>query len=394
LAGARGKIGRFAMRRPTPARTFWIVMLLWASAPGAPAAQIVPADARQAYARAIDLESQGNYSAALALLWRAAGAAPHDPDVQNRLGEALERIGALDAAIDAYRRAVAERPAHRKASNNLILTLVKAGKGPEAVARARALVAEDPADADRMFTLGLAQSEQDIDEAITTFRRVLQLNPRHTLAGYNLGLVLKRADRLAEAADVLKRALEKEPRAETQYLLGVIAWQQGDTEQAVRALQAAAAANPQYTDAHYTLGAVLASRKDWNGASAALRRAIALHPELPGAHYTLGRVLQQRGDEAGGKAELALADRLRTRAAMEQEAGVWTAVGSRSLESGDLTGALDQFRRATAVFEGYAPAHYQMGLVLQRLGDPVAAAAAFARAAQLNPGLAASQLSR
>ena len=86
-------------------------------------------------------------------------------------------------------------------------------------------------------------------------------------------------------------------------------------------------------------------------------------------------------------AEFAEAERLRTRAALEQEAASGRRSAAGQLESGDLVGALDQFRRATAVFEGYAPAHYQMGLVLQRLGQPDAARAAFARAAQLNPGL-------
>jgi tetratricopeptide (TPR) repeat protein len=343
--------------------------------------------ARAAYERATELEARGNHTAALALLWQAAGFAPRDADVQNRLGEALGRIGALDAAIDAYRRALAERPAFRKAANNLILTLVKAGKGEEAVQRANALVADAPDDADRQFTLGLAQSEQDVDEAIKTFRRVLQLEPRHTLARYNLALVLKRADRLPDAIDALKRALEIEPRPEAHYTLGVIYWQQGDTSRAADALRAAAAADPRYAEAHYTLGAVLSARKDWKGAAEALRRAIALRPDMAGAHDTLARVLRQSGDETGAASEFAEAARLRKRAQLEQEAGVWTAVGSRTLEHGDLTGALDQFRRATAVFEEYAPAHFQIGLVLQRLGEAEAAGAAFARAAQLNPGL-------
>jgi tetratricopeptide (TPR) repeat protein len=351
------------------------------------AAQREASGAAEAYARALTLESQGNHSAALALLWYAAGLAPHDADVQFHLGEALERIGALDAAVDAYLRAIAERPAYRKAESNLILTLVKAGRGEEAVERARGLVAASPDDPDRQFVLGLAQSEQDVDQAISTFRHVLELEPGHTLARYNLALVLKRADRLPEAIDALKRALEIEPRPEVHYTLGVIYWQQGHTDRAAQALRAAAKADPRYADAHYTLGAVLAARKEWKGAADALRRAIALRPDLPGAHATLARVLQQSGDEAGGQAESTEAERLRKRGQLEQEAGVWTAVGSRTLESGDLTGALDQFRRATAAFEGYAPAHYQIGLVLQRLGQRDASRAAFARAAQLNPGL-------
>src|SRR5918994_7676160 len=67
------------------------------------------ARARDAYTRAVELEAQGNHSAALALLWEAAGLAPRDAEIQHRLGEALDRIGALDAAVDSFRRALAAR---------------------------------------------------------------------------------------------------------------------------------------------------------------------------------------------------------------------------------------------------------------------------------------------
>ena len=279
------------------ARNWLLAVLVGCILATAPVAQAAGQDARakDAYGRALELDSQGNYSAALALFWEAAGLAPHDPDVQNRLGEALERLGALDAAIDAYRRALSERPAFRKAANNLILTLVKAGKGPEAVERARALVAASPDDPNSHFTLGLAQSEQDVAEAIKTFRRALELAPRHTLARYNLALVLKRADRWSEAIAELMRALAIEPRAEAHYTLGVIYWQQGELDRAAAALNAAIAAQPDYVDAHYALGAVLLARRDWTPAAASLRRAIAVRPDLPGAHDTLARVL------AGGR---------------------------------------------------------------------------------------------
>jgi tetratricopeptide (TPR) repeat protein len=350
-------------------------------------AQDEAARAKQAYTRAVELDSQGNHTAALSLLWEASGLAPHDADIQNRLGEALERLGALDAAVDAYRLAVTERPAFQKASNNLTLALAKAGKGKEAVARARALVAESPNDAERSFTLGLAQSEQDLTDAVASFRRALELSPRHTLARYNLALVLRRADRIPEALDELRQTLAMEPRPEAYYLLGVIYWHQGSLDRAVDALRAATVVQPAYADAHSTLGAVLKTKHDWEGAAASLRRAIALRPDLSSAHYTLGQVLQASGDEVGARTEIAQAERLRVLAEREQEAGVWTAVGVQKLDGGDPLSALDCFRRATTIFEGYAPAHYQMGRTLQRLGQPDAARAAFTRAHELNPSL-------
>lgn len=369
-------------------RCFILLSLSLLLAPSAAhGAQDAGIRAQAAYARAVELEAQGNHAAALPLLWEAAGLAPRDADVQHRLGEALERLGALDAAVDAYRLAVSARPDFRKASNNLILALVKAGKGTEAVERARARVAAAPDDPDRCFTLGLAQSEQDVAAAIATFRRALELAPGHALARYNLALVLQRADRLPEALDELGRALAIEPRPEMHYTLGVIHWHQGDLDRAAAALRAAVAADPGYADAHYTLGAVLKARREWDGAAAALRRAIAIRPELPSAHYTLAQVLQLAGDQAGADAEFGEAETRRQRGQREQEASVWTVVGVGKHEAGDFDGALACFRRAIGVSEVYAPAFYQMGRTLDRLGQGDAARAAFARARQLNPNL-------
>lgn len=358
------------------------------------AAQVSGARASEAYARAIALEQQGNHQAALALFWEAAGLAPDDADIQNRLGEALDRIGALEAAIDAYRRALAVRPDFRRASNNLILTLVRAGRGRESIELARRVVAGAPEDPNAYFTLGLALTEQDVDEAVKTFRRVLQLAPRHALARYNLAQVLKRADRTAEAVEELRRAIEIEPRAEAHYTLGVIYWQQGDLDRALDRLRAAAAADPEYADAHYSLGAVLAARREWPGAAESLRRAIALRPDLWSAHYTLGRVLQSAGDEPSARTHFSEAERLRRRAQLEREASVWTATGIQKLESGDPRGAIDHFRRATAVLETYAPAHYQLGRALQVLGEHDGSRAAFARARALNASLVPPHESR
>ena len=345
------------------------------------------ASARDAYARAVELEKDGNYPAALALLWETAGLAPDDADVQNRLGEALERIGALDAAIDAYTRALTARPAFRKAANNLILVLAKAGRGPEAVTRARALVAAAPDDAEALFTLGLAQSEQDVDEAIRVFQQVLQRAPSHVLAHYNLALVLKRVDRAKEAIDQLTRAIAIEPRPEAHYTLGAIYFQQGEFDRAVRSLRAAIELQPAYADAWLTLGAVRRATRDFPAAADALRRAIGLRPESWSAHATLGQVLRQAGDERGAREHGAESERLRARAQREQEAGVWTAVGTAELDGGDPKAAVARFRRAIDVFDDYAPAHYQLARALQRIGDTAAAKASFARARQLNPSL-------
>jgi protein O-GlcNAc transferase len=351
-------------------------------------------DAKALYARAVALETQGNHAASLPLLWEAAGLAPDDADIQNRLGEALDRIGALEAAIDGFRRARALRPDFRKAANNLVLTLVKAGRAPEAIDEARRLAAAAPQDPERLFTLGLAQSEADVAAAIATFQRVLALDPRHVLARYNLALVYKRADRLDEGVAELTRLLAIEPRAEAHYTLGVIYWHQGHLDRAVTELNAAIARNERDAEAHVALGAVHKARGDLRGARAALERAVALRPDLWSAQYALAQVLQLAGDERAARARRSQADQLRQRASREQEAGVWTAVGAKRLDERDVAGAIECFRRATSTDDAYAPAHYQLGRALRLLGRDDEARQAFARAQALNPSLVPPEVKR
>ena len=351
------------------------------------AAQDASSRAKQTYTRAIELESKGNHPAALALLWEAGGLGPGDPEIQSALGEALERIGALDAAIAAYRAALQGNPQFRNASNNLILALVKAGKGEEAVQRARDLVAQAPNDPDRYFTLGLAQSEQNVADAMKSFRRALEIDPGHALARYNLALALNRTDRTREAIDEMKKALAVAARAETHYMLGVMYSHQGEFDAATRELKAAIAADPRSAGAHAALGAVFRARRDWENAERELRRAIAINPD-PATHYTLAQVLRQRGDSAGANEAIAEADRLRHQREQDQQASVLTSVGTARLDAADFPGALELFRRAVVASDQYAPAYYQMGRALQRLGREQEAKGAFARAAALNPSLA------
>lgn len=381
-------------RRTSEARGGWYhprilrfaALFIAAAAYAIPAAQ-APARAKDLYDRALELERTGNAAAALSVLWEAAGAAPSDGVIQDHLGEALERIGALDAAVAAYRAAAGATNAPRGAANHLVLALVKAGRSQEAIERARVLATSVPTEAERWFTLGLAQADVDVDGAIDSFDRALAIDPRHALARYNLALVLFHADRLQAALELLQQTLAIQARPEVHYTLGVIYWHQGDLDAAVKALGAAVTANPEYADAHLALGTVQKARGDLKRATLSLRRAIEIGPSMPAPHIVLAQTLRLGGDEKGAARESAEAERLRMLSQQSQEAATQTAVGIQLLDAGDAAAAVEAFRRATRAFERFAPAHYQLGRALERLGQHDAARAAFARAQQLNPAL-------
>jgi tetratricopeptide (TPR) repeat protein len=351
------------------------------------AAQSPSARAKDLYERARELDRRGNTAGALSLLWEAAGLAPKDGAIQNDLGRVLERIGALDAAVDAYRAAADAPSAPASAERNLVLVLVKAGRSPEAIARAKAGIEHAPNDGDRWFTLGLADSDVDVDGAIDSFHRAISLDPRHGLAQYNLGLVLDRADRVEAAVDALHAAAAIDARPEISYTLGSIYWHHGDFDRAVRALTDATTARPDYADALLLLGTVLNARGNVNGAVSPLERAIRLRPDLPAPHIVLAQALTKAGDEKRAQRESAEAERLRDLSENSRRAAALTAAGVQQLDAGETSAAADCFRRAIGAFEPFAPAHYQLGRALDILGQHDEARREFARAQQLNPAL-------
>jgi len=321
-------------------------LIIAATAHLVPAVQSPSSRAKDLHDRALELERRGNVAAALSLLWEAAGIDPADGTIQNDLGAALERIGALDAAADAYRMAAAARPAVGSAERNLVLVLVKAGRSSEAIARAKTEVERAPTDADRWFTLGLAQADVDVGGAADSFRHALALDPRHGLAQYNLALVLDRADRVDAALDALRAAQSIQRRPEISYTFGNIYWHQGDSDRAITALTDATTAKPDYTEALLLLGTVESARGNVTSETSALQRAIRLRPDLAAPHVVLARVLMVTGDRAGAGRESAEAERLRRESEDAQTAATLTAAGVQQYDAGHPSAAVDCFRSA------------------------------------------------
>src|SRR5260370_4648060 len=175
--------------------------------------------------------------------------------------------------------------------------------------------------------------------------------------------------------------------ADSHYTLGVTLWQQGDFAVAAEELRAAIHAKTDYAEAYYTLGTVMKQKGDLAEAATALREAIRLQPEFAGAHTTLATVLRQLGHTEGAAAETRTGAELAKQKTSEQAALFATNSGRRLLNAGDIDGAILQFRSAIHSMPGYAPAHFQLGLALERKGDKQGAAQEFKTAANLDPRL-------
>ncbi len=151
----------------------------------------------------------------------------------------------------------------------------------------------------------MAMNEGDLAEAQKNLREVLARCQDHVGALANaqnqLGIVLQSQGQLDEAISHFRKAVELRPAfAGAHYSLGNALSAQGDWDGAIGAYRQALAVEDDYTEAHLKLAEALASENRVDEAIQHFRQAIRIDPSVREAHFNLGVLLLRVGqvDEA------------------------------------------------------------------------------------------------
>lgn len=191
----------------------------------------------------------------LAALERLAVELPDAAEAHFGLGNALARMGRVDAAASAFRRAVALRPGYAEALANLG---------------------------------GLTN-----DEAMT--RRALMIDPLLASANSNLARMLAGRGEIKEAMERLRRALRAEPgHREARLNLGRLLYQTKQERAAMVEFRRLVLEAPEYVEARLSLGMALGEKGDLDGAIAQFREVLRLAPGHPEAGRNLQVALEMR----------------------------------------------------------------------------------------------------
>lgn len=124
---------------------------------------------------------------------QAAG--PADPNrhiVLAKLGEAYETAGRYEEAVAAYQKALELKPEEATYNNNMGNALAKLGKIPEAMAAYEKSAALDPGNAANAWrNAGIVlYNANRMKEAIEPLRKALEIDPKSAQAWYLLGAAL------------------------------------------------------------------------------------------------------------------------------------------------------------------------------------------------------------
>ena len=213
------------------------------------------------------------------------------------------------------------------------------GGTEEAIELLEQLLAEDPSVIDAWVRLGNEQIRlPDMEAAVASYRRALELKPDYDLAVINLAnayrtlgaddearlgyeqflrldprnaqvhyelaqLLIDRGD--LEQADVhLQEAVEHAQMAAAQNARGVVALQRSDPQAAERLIHEALEMKPDVRLAYFNLALLAAARGDAQEAARLYRRELELYPHSYKVEFNLGRLLAASGDRQGSAAAL------------------------------------------------------------------------------------------
>ena len=166
----------------------------------------------------------------------------------------------------------------------------------------------DPDNADALYELAaMLRVLRRYDEALALLERHRRLEPGDFQVLADIGRCLSGLHRFAEAESVLRRALERFDDANTHYELGFVLDRVGRVAEAVAEYQRALGRNPTHKDAINNLGVDFAREGRLDQAIRQFERLVVIDPDNADAHTNLGAILLTQGADARAEREFAAA---------------------------------------------------------------------------------------
>ena len=233
---------------------------------------------------------------------------------------------------------------------------------------------------DRAFA---AHRDGRLDDAERGYRATLDGNPVHVDALHLLGVLRHQQGQHAEAAELVRRAVNLRPEdAALQLNLGNALKALGQIDDAIEQFRNALTLAPSFPMAHYNLGNAYASVGRHEDAADAFEKSLRLQPNDPSSHNNLGNALHALGRHTEAIASFQRALELRP-----GHAGALNNMGM-SLNALDRANeAIPRFQAALAAEPRFVAAHFNLANTLDATGRHAEAVASFQTALALQPNL-------
>ena len=253
----------------------------------------------------VALRAHGDPTGALDALDNALARTPGDAAVLVERGAALQDLGRSADAVDAL-RAVSPLISESILGHASLADAYRAlDQNDDAITHYRRLVELAPDLIDARINLGACLQETgDVVAAIACYRAALDADPNSGAAATNLGLALMETGDLDAAAAPLERGAALDPTDPLALNgLGALYLRLGRTDDAERAIRRAIDAAPGHAPAWSNLGNVHQDRRRLDDALAAHDKSVSFDPDNAALHWNRAMTMLLSGDLERGFAE-------------------------------------------------------------------------------------------
>lgn len=146
------------------------------------------------------------------------------------------------------------------------------------------------------FAIDCETRLETLDQAVDTYRRVIELAPEWVEAHINLGVALYQMGRTDEARAAFRSAVEIDPmNGISRYNLGCVLEEQGEIDEAINHLRSAARMMPAHADVHFNLALAYDKRGERRLAQEQWTLYLRYAPNGPWAEQARARLRQAEG---------------------------------------------------------------------------------------------------
>lgn len=318
-----------------------------------------------------------------------------------RLGFVQSQLGDRDASNKSYREAIRRDPRRLPLHQNLYLNHISADDPAAAITVLNEAAAEPETDAE--FLANLAElyanlARQFPDHRLAARGKALEIlnraatnsplpSPLRLKIGDGFNLLGDRNSAATMYLAVLDQAAPTSPLQEIlRSKLVDIFIRTGDQKRAAAQINELLKTNPDNASGHYLLGSIAFDNKQWDEAISRFRRTLELNPAIEQAHFDLASAYLSSGDGHNAITSLR-ATRLRFNASFSLEfltALAWCEVNQHSNSLGHFAAA-ERIAMAGETNRLNAGFYFQYGAANERAGNHETAATQFEHCLKLSP---------
>lgn len=249
------------------------------------------------------------------LLWPAAAQSPPD---QLRAALDLFNTGRYQECYQLVSVYAQQHPDSAAAHKLLGMNLYMLGRPVrDALGEMRQAAELAPRDPDAFYYLGrLYFSADNAPMALQAYEKTVALDPAHLKAYTQMGQTLEVLGRFDDAAKAYRAAIEieqKQPKKSEwpYYDLGLLCWNNGRKDEAVRYFREALERNPRFSEAKIKLAVALSTPKPTDEAHRLLEEVVRDDAANAEGHYRYALLLSKEGKKDEAAKHFALFEKYR-----------------------------------------------------------------------------------